>query len=114
MARCMLKQKNLPKSLWGGAVTIIVYILNRFPTKKLKKKVPEEVWSDKRPLMSHLKVFSSIYYNHVLDARRRKLYNRSETMILVGYHKTGANKLFNPINDNIMMSRDIVIDENSA
>ncbi|XP_050915342.1 uncharacterized protein LOC127130362 [Lathyrus oleraceus] len=49
---------------------------------------------------------------HVSDAIRRKLDDKSEPMILVGYHKAGAYKLFNPINKKIMMSRDIVIDEN--
>lgn len=43
MERCMLKQKNFPKSSWGEVVTTTVYILNRFPTKKLKNKVLEEV-----------------------------------------------------------------------
>lgn len=47
MVICMLKLKNLPKSLWGEVVTTVVYILNRFPTKKLKNKVPKEVWSGK-------------------------------------------------------------------
>jgi hypothetical protein len=43
-----------------------------------------------------------------------KLDDKSEPMILVGYHKTGVYRLFNPINEKIVMSRDIVIDENSA
>ena len=90
MARCMLKQKNLLKSLWGEVVTTIVYILNRCHTKKLKNKVHEEVWSGKRPSLSHLKLFGSICYKHVPDARRRKLDDKSEPMILVGYHKIGA------------------------
>ena len=33
--------------------------MNRCPTKILKNKVPEEVWSGKRPSVSHLKVFGS-------------------------------------------------------
>ena len=41
MARCMLKQKNFPKSLWDKVVFAVVYILNRCPTKKLKNKVPK-------------------------------------------------------------------------
>ncbi|KAI5404849.1 hypothetical protein KIW84_051859 [Lathyrus oleraceus] len=38
----------------------------------------------------------------------------SEPMILVGFHKTSAYRLFNPINQKIMMNQDIVIDENSS
>ena len=53
-------------------------------------------------------------YKHVPDARRRRLDDKSEPMILVGYHKTGAYRLFNPVNEKIVLSRDIVINENSA
>lgn len=109
-----MKKKNFPKSLRGEASSTIVYILNRFPTNKLKNKVPEEVWSGKRPSVSHRKMFDSIFYKHVPDARIRKLDDKNESMILVGYHKMGAYRIFNPINKKIMMSWDIVIDENSA
>ena len=77
----------------------------------MKNKVPEEVWSVKRPSVRHLKVFGSMCYKHLSDARRRKLDDKSEPMILVGYHKIGAYRLFNPINGKIVLSRDIVIDE---
>src|SRR3954463_10100414 len=100
----MLKQKNLPKSFWGEAVSTAVYILNRCPTKNLKNKVPEEVWSSKLPSVSHLKMFGSKCYKHVPDARRRKLDDKSELMILVGYHKTGAYRLFITINAKIVLS----------
>lgn len=59
-------------------------------------------------------MFGSICYKHIPDARKRKFDEKSEPMILVGYYKTGAYRLLNPINDKIMMSRDIVIDENLA
>lgn len=114
MARCMLKQKSLPTSLWGQVVTTVIYILNRFPTKNIKKKVPKEVWNGKKPSVSHLKVFHFIRYKHVPDARRIKLDEKSEHMIPVGYHNTIAYMLFNQMNNNIMMSRDIVIDQNSS
>lgn len=35
-------------------------------------------------------------------------------MILVGYHKTGAYRLLIPITGKILVSKDIVVDENSA
>lgn len=114
MARCMLKHKNFPKSLWGETVITIAYILNRCPTKKLKNKVPEEVCCGKRPSVSHLEVFGSICYKHVSDVKRMMLDDKSEPMILVGYHKIGAHRLFNSINEKILMSRDIMIDENYA
>jgi len=41
MARCMLKQRSMPNSLWGEAVITAAYVLNRCPTKTLKNNVPK-------------------------------------------------------------------------
>ncbi len=56
----MLKQRRIPNSLWGEAVTTAAYVLNMCPTKRLKNKVPEEVWSGKKPFVNHIRVFDSI------------------------------------------------------
>jgi len=34
MVRCMLKEKKLPKKFWGDVVVYVMYLLNRFSTKK--------------------------------------------------------------------------------
>jgi len=60
MARSMLKEKKLPNEFWGEAVNTAAYIINKCPTKKMKDKVPEEIWSRRKPSISHLKVFGSI------------------------------------------------------
>ncbi|GAU22332.1 hypothetical protein TSUD_106600 [Trifolium subterraneum] len=93
MARSMVKQKGLPHRFWGEGVSTDVYILNRSPTKKLIDKVPEEVWSKCKPSVTHFKVFGSLSYKHVPDARRKKLDDKSEPMVFVGYHRTGAYRL---------------------
>ncbi|XP_019414586.1 PREDICTED: uncharacterized protein LOC109326350 [Lupinus angustifolius] len=41
MARCMMKTNNLPKVFWDEVVSIVVYILNRCPTKRLDEKTLE-------------------------------------------------------------------------
>ncbi|PNX74518.1 copia-type reverse transcriptase-like protein, partial [Trifolium pratense] len=87
MARSMLKQKNLPHKFWGEAVTTAAYILNKCLTKKLKT-VPEEAWSGRKPSVKHFKIFGSLCYKHVPDAKRTKLEDKSEIMILIGYHPT--------------------------
>ncbi|KAK2403542.1 putative mitochondrial protein [Trifolium repens] len=112
MARSMVKQKQLPKRFWGEAVSTAVYILNRSPTKRLVDKVPEEVWSKVKPSVSHLKVFGSLCYKHIPDVKRKKLDDKSEAMILVGYHRTGAYRLYNPITDKVEISRDVKVIEN--
>jgi hypothetical protein len=111
MTRSMLKQKNLPHKFWGEAVTTAAYILNKCPTKKLNLKVPEEAWCGRKPSVKHLKVFGSLCYKHVPDARRSKLEDKSEIMILIGYHPTGAYKLYNPVNQKVHFSRDVIVNE---
>ncbi|RDY07688.1 hypothetical protein CR513_08170, partial [Mucuna pruriens] len=69
MARCMLKGKNMPKQLWGEAVSITAYILNRSPTKSLHDGTLDEVWSGRNPTASHLRVFGSLSFKHVPDER---------------------------------------------
>jgi hypothetical protein len=111
MARSMLKEKKLPHEFWGEAVNTAAYILNKCPTKKMKDKVPEEIWSGRKPSISHLKVFGLICYKHVPDSRRKKLEDKSEAMILVGYHNTGAYRFLDPHSKKIAISRDVKVFE---
>jgi len=114
MARCMLKGEGLPNSFWGEAITTTTYILNRCPTKKLEAVVPETIWSGLKPIVSHLKIFGSLFYRPIPDEKRKKLEDKSESLILIGYHPTGAYRLFNPVNQQILISGDFVVDDNAS
>ena len=89
-------------------------MLNRCTTKKLKEIVPIQKWTGEKQSVSHLKVFGSVCYKHVPDARRRKLDDRSKTMLLVGYHSTGAYKLYCPETNKVEISRDVVVKESET
>lgn len=89
MARGMLKEK-FPHTLWGEAVSSSVYVLNKYPTKRMNYIVPEERWTGKKPSVKHLRVFGALCYNHVQDQRRTKFQDKSKEMVLVGYHPTCA------------------------
>jgi hypothetical protein len=99
---------------WGKAVNTTTYLFNKCPTKKLKNKVPEEAWSGRKPSVKHLKVFGSICYKYIPDANRSKLDDKSEKMILLGYHSTRAYKLYDPTTKKVRISRDVIVDENEA
>lgn len=88
MAKNMLKEKKLPHKCWGEPVSTVVYILNRCLTKRLDTKTPEKAWSDKRPNVSHLRVFDSVCFRHVSAQNIRKLEDRIEHMVLLGYEST--------------------------
>src|ERR1044072_6729952 len=111
MVRSMLKEKHLDKRLWGEAVETATYILNRSPTKHLVNTVHEEVWSGRKPSVSHMRRFGSLCYSHIPDQRRRKLDDKGQAMIFVGYDPTGAYKLFDPSTNSVKVSRDVSFDE---
>ena len=114
IARCMLKEKHLPSDFWAEAVSIATYILNMCPTKKLKDRVHEEVWTQRKPIVKHLRVFGSLCFKHVLSEKRKKLQDKSVPMIQVEYHPTGAYRLYDSLTHKIFISRDVVIDEDGS
>ena len=115
MVRSMLHCKKLPKSFWAEAVACAVYILNRCPIKSVRDKTPQEAWSGKKPNLSHLKVFGCIAYAHVPDQLRKKLDDKAEKCIFVGYsEETKAYKLYNPETQKVIISRDVTFDEDEA
>lgn len=111
MVRTMLKGKNLPKELWGETVSTAAYLLNRCPTKKLEKITPEEVWSEFKPSLSHLRIFGSVAFRHILGQLRKKLDDKGEKLLLVGYHPTRGYKLFDMSSKRIVVSQDVIVDE---
>ena len=112
MARSMLKSKKLPKELWAEAVACAVYLSNRSPTRSVWGKTPQEAWSGRKPGISHLRVFGSIAHVHVPDEKRTKLDDKSESFIFIGYDANSKGyKLFNPNNKKVVISRDVVFDE---
>lgn len=67
-----MKEKDFPHILWGEVVSTLSYVLNRCQTKKLKGVIPIEKWTRSKQSVSHFKVFGSVCYKHVPNAKRRK------------------------------------------
>lgn len=112
MARSMLKGKKLPKEFWAEAVACAIYLSNRSPTRSVWGKTPQEAWSGRKPGISHLRVFESVAHVHIPDERRAKLEDKSEKFIFVGYDPNSKGyKLYIPNNKKIVVSRDVVFDE---
>lgn len=103
--------KKLPKFLWAEAVSTATYILNRSPTKRLEGVTPEEAWSGYKSEVSHFKKIGYVCYKHIPDQLRKRLDSKGEAMILVGYHATGGCRLCNPLTKEVMVSRNVVVDE---
>ena len=58
--------------------------------------------------MAHLRVFDSIAYSHISDERRKKLDDKFEKCIFVGYNERfKAYKLYNLITKKLVISKDV-------
>ena len=50
-------------------------------------------------------------FRHVPEQVRKKLDDQSEVLVLIGYHSIGAYKLFSPIKNKLVISKDGLEDE---
>ena len=115
MGRSMLKCKKLPNKFWAEAVATAVYILNISPTKAVMNKTPFEAWFERKPGVSHLRVFGSIAYALINPQKRTKLDNKFEKCIFIGYcTQSKGYRLYNPENGQIVVSRNVLFDEEAS
>ncbi|KAK2973985.1 hypothetical protein RJ640_020431 [Escallonia rubra] len=105
MTQSMLKRKTLPKEFWAKAVDCAVYLSNGCPMRNVWNQTPQEAWSGFKPSLYHLKVFGSIAYVHVHDQQRKKLDDKSEKFIFIGYNQQSKGyKLYNPVDKKIKVN----------
>lgn len=67
----MLADANMLKVFWSEAVRAATYIMNRSPTT-CYEITPAEVWNDKKPNVTNLKIFGSVAYSHIPKQFRKK------------------------------------------
>jgi hypothetical protein len=88
VARAMMYDHNLPLSLWAEATSIAVYIQNMCPHKSLEEKNPEEVFTNIKPSVDHLRIFGSSVYIHIPKENRTKLEPSKKKETFLGYNET--------------------------
>ena len=61
MVRYMMSLTDLPLSFWGYALETTAFMLNRAPSKSVET-MPYELWFDKKPKLSFLKIWGCDAY----------------------------------------------------
>jgi hypothetical protein len=99
--------------LWAKATMTVVYVQNRLPYSALGLKTPEEMFTGKKPEVSHLKIFGCPVFIHIPKEkswnppeRREYLWNICEVskafrIYILGYR-------------HIEISRDVTVDEEAT
>lgn len=114
MVRSILTRSGVSKSFWPEAVDWSIYILNRSPTFSVQNMTPEEAWSRQKPSVDYFRIFGCVAYAHVPDQKRIKLDDKGEKCIFLGVsNQSKAYKLYNPITKKIVISRDVIFDEDA-
>ena len=113
-ARTMMAQAGLSDKYWAEAVVTGTYLRNRVPTRSFKEKTtPFEKWYEKKPDLSHLRVFGCMAYAYIPDANRKdKLSKKAEKLRFIGYSlQTKAYRLINDDTGKIIVRRDVIFNE---
>ena len=87
----MLHDQDLPMHLWVETARTTMYIHNCTPHRVLKKKIHEEVFSRKKPEVSHLRIFGCPIYIHIPKEKRTKLDPSGKKGIFVGYSESSKD-----------------------
>jgi len=96
MVRSMINHSSLPESLWGEALNISVYILNRVLCKIVNKN-PFEHWTRKKPSIKHLHNWGCPVEVGPYRPHERKLNSRIISCYFVGYvERSRGNNFCNP------------------
>ena len=103
---------NLGPEFWEFSVGMAVYLLERRPNSNLFNNItPYEAWFQRKPTISHCRVFGCDAWYHIPKKLRKKLSFKGKRGIFVGYASNQkAYKLWNPVERKEVISRTVLFD----
>ena len=103
MVQSMMSRTDIPISFWGYALETTAFILNRIPSKAVEK-TPYELWTEKRPSLSFLKIWGCEAY--VKRQASDKIASKSDKCLFVGYPKeTKEYYFYIPYENKVFVAR---------
>ena len=69
----LIHDQDLPMYLWAKATRTIAYVQKKYPKVTLGFKTPQEMFTGKKPEVSHLKIFYCPVFVHIPKEKRTKL-----------------------------------------
>jgi hypothetical protein len=108
MARCLMLQSGLPPSFWAEAVNTANYIRNRCPSKSLGGRTPYEVWTGKKPNVSHFREFGCRVFRLDRQPNRGKFDSRAKEGVFLGYSEESKGyRVWMPNERKVEITRDV-------
>ena len=113
--KTMMNDQDLPMHLWEEATIKAMYVHNGLSHSALGFKTPEEMYTGKKPEVSHLKIFGCPVYVHIPKEKRTKLDPSRKKGIFFGYCEVSkAFRIYIPGFHHMEISRDVTFDEEAA
>lgn len=113
ITRYLLQDKELSTKFWVEYVYCANYLFNLAPTRAISHANPFEKWCGKEP--NNLRKFMCVSWAHIYDDCRKQFYEKIHTYIMMGYFKESkAYRRFYPIKQQIIISRNMIFDENTS
>ena len=101
--------------LLAEAARTVVYVHNKISHSALGFKTPEELFTGKKPEVSHLKFFGCPIYIHIPKEKRTKLDPSRKKGIFVGYCEVSkAFRIYIPRFHHMEISRYVTFDEEAS
>ena len=114
-AKTIIHDQDLPMHLWAEATRTVVYVHNILFHSALGFKTPEEMYTGKKPEVSHLKIFGCPVYVHIPKEKSTKLDPSGKKGIFVRYCKVSKSfRIYISGFHHIDISRDVTFDEEVA
>jgi hypothetical protein len=127
-SRSMRAGSKLPSALWKEIVRTAVYLLNRTPRWQYYWKTPYDRFhtyvahkdgvavEHRKPNQAHLRVYGCKAYAMTTDAlkkanRLQRFNPRAWIGYLVGYNSTNVYRIWNPITNKVIITRDVIFNE---
>lgn len=114
VARALIFQANLPKTLWSECMLAATHLINKLPTLVLNWRTPFEILHGRIPEYKNLRTVGSLYYATITKPHKDKFAHRAIKCIMLGYvaeHK--GYRLLDLVNKAIFASKDVVFHEDS-
>jgi hypothetical protein len=111
----MIHDQDLHMCLWVEEAMEVVYVQNRLSHNALGLKTSEEMFTGKKPEVSHLKIFGYPVFIHIPKEKRNKLDPSGKKGIFVGYCEVSkAFRIYIPGQHHIEIKRDVTFDEDAS
>jgi hypothetical protein len=113
--KTMIHDQDLPMHLWAETIRTTVYIQNKLSHSALGFKTPKEMFTGKKPEVSHLKIFGFPVFLHISKEKRTQLDPSRKKGIFVGYREISKSfKIYIPGYHHIEINRDVTFDEDAT